>query len=296
MPLQLLLEIAALVIGLSGLSLALEWAGIPANRLLKSIGIFFAIFAYLKYRVYPPMTFTMLATYLLVIFLAILLWASSSEKYWNEFRQPIVTILDAESAKTKHARNLLLISLPILSCYLTWNALQVRIEEPVELRTVHPAIPDTVIVHGQTIEQEHSHNPFLLDAEGHVLRDAYKEYVNAAPWGEPLPLFLRTARDGGIIYFQECVLCHGANLDGRGIFGSAFNPYPISFTSLFKVMRPLEADMYIRIAKGGAWLPAEGFPWASTMPAMEEHLSAADIWKVTLFLYSHTGKEPYWGQ
>ena len=112
--LQFFVELAGLILFLSGLSLALSRAGMPVNRFWKAVGLFVCIFLYLKYRVYPPMPFSILATYLVVTLAAILLWASSSEEYWQDFRRPIIATLDAETLATKITRAAVLVLLPCL--------------------------------------------------------------------------------------------------------------------------------------------------------------------------------------
>jgi general stress protein CsbA len=139
MPIQFFVELVGLILFLSGLSLVLSRAGMPVNQFWKAVGLFACIFLYLKYRVYPPMPFSLLATYVVVILAAILLWASSSEEYWQDFRRPIIATLDAETQTTKIIRAGLLIFLPILAWYLTWDSMLIKINEPVELRTVGPA-------------------------------------------------------------------------------------------------------------------------------------------------------------
>ena len=96
MPIQFFVELVGLILFLSGLSLVLSRAGMPVNRFWKAVGLFACIFLYLKYRVYPPMPFSVLATYVVVILAVILLWASSSEEYWQDFCRPIMATLDAK--------------------------------------------------------------------------------------------------------------------------------------------------------------------------------------------------------
>jgi len=294
MQLQFFVELAGLILFLSGVSLVLSRARMRVNQFWKAVVLFACIFLYLKYRVYPPIPFSVLATYIVVTLVAILLWVSSSEEDWQDFRRPIIATLDAETQTTKIIRAGVLVFLPVLAWYLTWDSMLIKINEPVELRTIHPAIPRESLVHGKTFNMESVHNPFRVDDSGHYSTEIGKKYVNAIPFGESLPPYLVAVREGGDIYFHECVLCHGANLSGRGLHSSAFNPYPISFTSLFQVLRPWHSDFFVRTAKGGMWLPPEAFPWLSTMPSMEEHLSTDDIWKVTLFTYWHTGIDPFW--
>lgn len=55
-----------------------------------------------------------------------------------------------------------------------------------------------------------------------------------------------------------------------------------------------EGQSFWRTAGGGPSIPLEGFPWASVMPPMEEHLTADEIWKVLLFKSWFTGGDPAW--
>jgi hypothetical protein len=141
MLLQFFVELAGLTLVLSGLSLVLSRAGMPVNKFWKAVGLFLSIFLYLKYRVYPPMPFSVLSTYVVVTLAAILLWGSSSEEDWQDFRRPIIATLDAETQTTRIIRAGLLALLPVLTWYLTWDSMLIKINEPVELRTVGPAPP-----------------------------------------------------------------------------------------------------------------------------------------------------------
>jgi hypothetical protein len=306
MQLQFFVELAGLTLVLSGLSLVLSRAGMPVNKFWKAVGLFISIFLYLKYRVYPPMPFSVLATYVVVILAAILLWVSSSEEDWQDFRRPIIATLDAETQTTKIIRAGLLVFLPVLAWYLTWDSMLIKIDEPLELRTVGPAPPRSFKLHGKEIVLETAQNPYRVNHHGvydpHYMTKkvideetgwSYDIGVVADAWQSAGDTYLAAAKEGGKIYFQEWVLCHGANLNGRGIFASAFSkPFPVNFTDPGTIAQRQESYEFWRTASGGMNLPNEGFPWISTMPRMEEHLSTDDIWKVVLFTYWHTGWAP----
>jgi hypothetical protein len=106
MPLQLLLELAAIVVFLSGASWFVERAGWRVGRLVKAVAIFLTVFIWLTYRIYPPVPFSVRLMYLTVTLAAILLWASSSEVYWQEFRRPIAEMLDGETVGMKLVRGI----------------------------------------------------------------------------------------------------------------------------------------------------------------------------------------------
>lgn len=111
--LQFFVELAGLVLFLSGISLVLSRAGMPVNQFWKAVGLFVGIFLYLKYRVYQPTPFSVLATYIVVTLTAILLWVSSSKEDWQDFRRPIIATLDAETLATKITRAAVLVLLPV---------------------------------------------------------------------------------------------------------------------------------------------------------------------------------------
>ena len=234
-----------------------------------------------------------------------MLWVSSSEAYWQEFRRPIVAMLDADTLTTKVTRVAVLCILPSLVGFLAWNSMLVKIVEPIELRTVGPAPPKSFTLHGREIVLQTVQNPYRVNRQGaydpHYMTQkiidkrtgwSYDIGIVADAWQSSGDVYLEAAKKGGQIYFQECVFCHGANLNGRGIFQHSLRPYATNFTDPGTIAQFQESYAFWRSASGGIKLPPEGFPWASTEPRMEEHLSTNDIWKVILFVYWHTGWAP----
>lgn len=306
MPLQFLLELVGIMLLFTGVASVLQRAGYSINRLFKTVFVFVTFVLYLTYRVYPPMPFTILATYATVVLLALLLWASSTDAYWREFTQPILSVLDAETAPTRVVRSVVIVLLPLLAGWATWNAWLVNVAEPVELRTVGPAPPRSFTLHGQEMVLQTTKNPYRVNREGvhdphYMAHDVLEEStgrtielgVRADYWDATHDTYLSAVQEGGRIYFQECVFCHGANLNGRGIFTHAFSkPFPTNFTDPGTIAQRQESYIFWRTVTGGMNLPNEGFPWLSTMPRMDEHLSTDDIWKVVLFTYWHTGWVP----
>ena len=68
------------------------------------------------------------------------------------------------------ARIIVFTALPILVGFATYNTIYPSFQEPVELRTVHPAPPATTKVHGKTYPLESTNNPFRIDEQ-----DNYKD-------------------------------------------------------------------------------------------------------------------------
>jgi Cytochrome C oxidase, cbb3-type, subunit III len=303
MPMQMLTELTLFVAGFAGLSYMLSSMGMPLPRFWQGVGFWAFILLYLKYRVYPPIPFSVRAMYGTVSLVAVFMWVSSNEEDWKKFKQPILNVLDAQSGGNKMLRYAYLFLLPILIGGFSYNAMKPKSEEPIELRTVHPAPPASTKVHGKTYVLQTSQNPYRVNPEGKYDQEFTNANIveqgmgrlmkpNANPWDEKNAGYLKYVREGGEIFFQNCHFCHGDNLNGRGLHAFAFNPIPANFTDPGTIAQLQETFIFWRVSKGGIGLPNEGFPWASVMPPWEQHLTVDEIWKVILFEYWHTGYYP----
>src|SRR5437867_4044661 len=113
-PIQLLLEMAVLVGAFVLISHYLEKRGIKGNKLFQATGLLALAFAYLKYRVYPPMPFSTLAIYITTIAIGIFVWVSSTEGYWKSFSEPILAVMDGKTRTARLIRVIALVLLPVL--------------------------------------------------------------------------------------------------------------------------------------------------------------------------------------
>lgn len=303
MPMQMLFELTASVAIFALMSRLLSMGGVNLPRFWQGILFWVFIILYLKFRVYPPIPFSVRAMYGTVALIAVFMWMSSNEEDWRSFKQPIMNVLDAPTGFHKALRTVYLIALPILLWGFSYQSFLPNLDEPIELRTVHPAPPASTKVHGKTFVLQTSQNPYRTNPEGKY----DQEYTNARiveqgmgrlmkpdanPWDPKAEGYLKYVREGGEIFFQNCHFCHGDNLNGRGLHAFAFNPIPANFTDPGTIAQLQETFIFWRVAKGGIGLPREGFPWASVMPPWEQHLTTDEIWKVILFEYWHTGYYP----
>ena len=303
MPMQMLFELAISVVIFASLSYFLNKNGMGIPRFWQGIGFVAFILLYLKYRIYPPIPFSVRAMYGFVTMIAVFMWVSSNEEDWRKFKQPILNVLDAKTGFHKVLRTLYLIALPIILWGFSYSSFLPNLDEPIELRTVHPAPPASTKVHGKTFTLQTASNPYRVNAEGKY----DQEYTNARiveqsmgrlmkpdanPWDPKAEGYLKYVREGGEIFFQNCHFCHGDNLNGRGLHAFAFNPIPANFTDPGTIAQLQETFIFWRVSKGGIGLPREGFPWASVMPPWEQHLTTDEIWKVVMFEYWHTGYYP----
>jgi hypothetical protein len=303
MPMQMLFELGVCVALFSAMSYLLKKGGMSIPRFWQAIAFWTFIVLYLKYRVYPPIPFSVRAIYGTIALVGVFLWMSGSEEDWQEFRRPILNVLDARTPMHKGLRTFFLIAIPIGLWGFAYSSLLPNLDEPIELRTVHPAPPASTKVHGRTFVLQTSQNPFRVNNEGKYDQEHTNSQIveqgmgrlmkpNANPWDKNAEGYLKYVREGGEIFFQNCHFCHGDNLNGRGLHAFAFNPIPANFTDPGTIAQLQETFIFWRVAKGGIGLPREGFPWASVMPPWEQHLTTDEIWKVVMFEYWHTGYYP----
>ncbi len=239
-------------------------------------------FYFYKWILYPPIPWTLFITYMVMWSIGTFLYVSQDPETFREFRKPIVKTIVGEY---RFAHLVMLVGMPILVGFATYNTIYPSYQEPVELRTVHPAPPATTKVHGKTYPLESTNNPFRIDEQ-----DNYKDsfpFLDADKHE-----YMKSVTEGGTIFFQNCHFCHGDQLNGLGMFSHVFNPTPANFIDPGTIAMLQESFLFWRVAKGGPGLPNESTPWSSAMPPWEEHLNTEEIWKVILFEYWYTGWHP----
>ena len=168
----------------------------------------------------------------------------------------------------------LVVILPLGVATKIYLDMQVDVLAPTFGRTIHPAPPGEIDFKGKKIDLITQKNPYRELQESDP--EAYKAHV----------------ANGKVVYYQNCVYCHGDDMRGDGIFAHGFNPVPANFNSATTIAMLQESYLFWRIAKGAPGLPDESGPWDSSMPAWEKFLSEEQIWDVILYLYEHTGYKP----
>ncbi|MQA90462.1 MAG: c-type cytochrome [Gemmatimonas sp.] len=213
-----------------------------------------------------PVPGSVVLQYMATVLVGILLYVSSDEDRWREFKEPVEVMLT--SPDKRYVRSALLVAIPALIGVLTFFQVRPTVAAPPNLRSIHPAPPSQISFRGQPIVLDRLENP--LRHEGDL--------------NEHLAVGRRT-------YYQNCVACHGDALDGNGHFADAFSPRPLEFGTS-TIAQLTESFVFWRIAKGGVGLPREGAPWNSAMPAWEDVLTEDEIWSVSIFLYDQAGVSP----
>jgi mono/diheme cytochrome c family protein len=214
-----------------------------------------------------PVPQSVLVQYMLTVLVGILVWVSDNEARWKRFKEPIHALLVRPEKRT--ARLAFLVMVPLLVAFMTYDAVRPKVSAPAGLRSVHPANPTSITVHGETMVLAGLENPF---------REEGRE-------DEAYEIGLR-------VYYQNCMACHGDYLEGEGPYAHGFNPTPLPLRGGGTIAQLQESYVFWRIAKGGPGLPREGAPWNSAMPAWEDFLTIDEMWAVTLFLYRQAGISP----
>ena len=254
----------------------------PTSRLSHPFwqGLFLMVLAFVVFRFalpyLPPLVgiksapvpATVLFQYMVIALAGVLIFVSDSEARWTLFKQPInAALVDPDK---KLIRGSMLVLVPLLAGYLTWSKVRPSVEAGAPLRSIHPANPTSITVHGKSYTLEGLSSPF---------RAAGQDTVAALELGRK-------------VYYQNCIFCHGDRFDGQGHYAQAFNPAPLSFVDNGTIAQLSEGYVFWRISKGGPGLPNEGTPWNSAMPAWENFLTTDEIWAVDMFIYNHTGWKP----
>lgn len=234
-----------------------------------TIAVLYVAFAYM---LQPPIPKSLLLQYMIICSVGVALVASFDDETAARLTAPIGLLLG--SPKLWIARAVAGVAVICGAAYLSYSYVKPSSSSPVELRTVHPAPPSTLRVYGKSYDLLKLENPIRTTA-----RKGTPDYAEAI-------------KQGGDLYYKNCMYCHGDLLNGQGHFGAAFNPRPANFQDVGTIAQLQESYLFWRITTGGPGLPREGSPWASAMPVWHEMLKEDEVWKIITFLYDYTGHEP----
>lgn len=242
------------------------------NMLLWLIVWWVAVYIVAKLGIEPPMPSSIVNMFMAIVTLSLLTYVYSDGKRLADAKRPLLTFL----VDKKFTAPLVIIALavPALVSFRVYTNMSKDVQPPILGRTVHPAPPPNVGFKGKQIDLVAGHNPYReLETSD---PEQFKEHVD----------------NGRHVYYQNCVFCHGDNLEGDGIFAHALTTIPANLADATTIGMLQETYLFWRIAKGAPDLPEESGPWSSAMPAWENFLEEDEIWDVILFLYDHTGLRP----
>ena len=240
-----------------------------------------------------PTPASILTLYMGMVTAVVLVYVSSNEATWRQFKQPILTVAtERERRSVVLIRRAILILLPLLAGYQTYAGLQTSVQPPAELRSIHPA-PPTICTALEVFPPDNPWNQIVTDWP---LHPNSKNLVAGIGLNKPLrgdtANFDKNVQAGAATYASHWVFCHGDAQNGQGIFAQGLNPSPANFTDPGTIAQLQEGYLFWRVAKGGPGLPSESAPWNSGMPAWEDALDDTQIWQVIMYLYQATGYKP----
>lgn len=129
MPMQMIFELAFCVGVFALLSYMLNKSGLAMSRFWQGILFWVFLLMYLKYRIYPPIPFSVRAMYGTAALVAVFMWLSSNEEDWKKFKQPILNVLMRTPVYTSFCAlpgwwpcRLLSVGLPIIRSSPVWTS------------------------------------------------------------------------------------------------------------------------------------------------------------------------------
>lgn len=243
-----------------------------AGTFLWTLVTWGSIWLFLRFGFTVPVPQSVVTLYLSIATLATAAYVTSDPERLRAFTAPLVALAVEPRLRTRLVA--VLVALPALAALGVWRQMRVELEAPVFGRTIHPAPPDEISVHGKAFDLVTLDNP-------------YRPLESSDP-----AAFARHLDNGRRVYFENCVYCHGDAMRGAGMYARGLNPIPTNFADGGAIALLQESFLFWRIAKGGPGLPAEGGPWDSAMPAWEKFLSEEEMWDVVLFLYEYSNQRP----
>ena len=239
---------------------------------LVILGVYFSfilVFDVLLGQLIPKSLLTM---YMVFVVAGVVMVFTFTEEGAQELADPIKALVEDPSKKM--IRNVVFAVVPLLAGFYTYSSMLPSYEAPMELRTIHPAPPSKFKAYGKSYNLTTLQNP-------------YRKFEKEDP-----AKFKELVKEGGNVYIKNCQYCHGDKLDGKGPYASGLNPTPLNFQDVGTIAQLQESFLFWRIATGGPGLPAEAAPWISSMPIWQNFLTEDEIWKVILYLYNYTGRQP----
>jgi len=242
------------------------------NPLLRAFAWLLASYLGLRFAPDPPLPSSVVSMFMAIIALCLLAYLTATKVRMQDVVNRIaVFLLDR---RFMIPLGLLLVALPILVALRVYVNATNEPSPSISVRTVHPPPPTSISFRDTEIDLVAWDNP-------------YRELETRDP-----EAFQSHVENGLRIYYENCLLCHGSELGGDGLFAHGLDPIPTNFRDATTIAILQETFLFWRIAKGAPGLPDEAAPWSSSMPAWEPFLTEDEIWDVILFLYDYTGQRP----
>ncbi|MCP3963484.1 MAG: cytochrome c [bacterium] len=259
-----------IILAVVAVMLAARWR--KAGMLAWAVAWLLGMWVAMRYGFVVPVPASVIKIYMGIVVLSLIAYVLTDKDRIAEFWGPIEAFVTEPRYRLLLAATVLLI--PAAVAYQIYAGMTAIPNAPFFARTVHPAPPDSITVHGSELALGTADNP-------------YRELEETSP-----EEFEQRLENGRKIYFQNCFYCHGDLMGGAGMYAHALNPIPTNFQDPGTIAMFREAFLFWRISKGAPGLPEEGGPWQSAMPAWESFLTEEEMWDVIIFLYDFTDYKP----
>jgi mono/diheme cytochrome c family protein len=237
-----------------------------------AIAWWFAVYGMATYGIDPSVPSSVVKMFMGIVTIALFAYVSAAEGRLTEAKESVIAFFTERRFMIPLVA--LLVAVPALVAFNVYSGMTQQPAAPVSGRTIHPVPPSTISFKGKTIDLVSDDNPYR-----------HLETEDAAAFTAHLD-------NGRAVYYENCVYCHGDNMEGDGLFAHGYDPIPANFQDPTTIAMLQEGYLFWRVAKGGPGLPVESTPWSSAMPAWELFLSEEEIWDVILFLYDFTEQRP----
>jgi hypothetical protein len=254
---------------IAALMLLLRWRRVGMAS--WAVAWWLAIYAGLRLGFEIPVPGSVVRLYMAIVTLALAAYVLSSRERSRQAVEPVLRLI--VEPRYRLALVTILALVPLAVAFNVYRKLSVALEAPAFGRTIHPAPPDKILVHEQSMDLVRGENPYR------------KEHLSPEQFATHLA-------NGRRIYYQNCFFCHGDGTAGDGMFAYGLNPIPTNFTDSSVLQNLQSSFVFWRVAKGGPGMPEEGGPWDSAMPVWERFLTVDEIWDAVLFLYEFNELKP----
>jgi mono/diheme cytochrome c family protein len=274
-----------------------------------------------------PVPGTLIFFYMTLTIIALFLIVTFSEEGLEDFMRPVKKFLRAGYGRVPRA--IVLVALPAVVGWQTYEIIVPRAELPSSLRILHPSsnFPRSF---------ENKKNPFAKPTDAQIddfieqaranevrfipqVREDVERWVEENDPDNVLEMFpvepvkkllvqiksgevdRETARaaliekslyEGRALYAMNCRACHGDSAGGDGPMADGLKLRPINFTDNGTIEIIVEGYTFWRVTNGGPGLPPEGTPWDSAMPEWKLSLTEEQRWNIILGEYDLAEKTP----
>ena len=274
-----------------------------------------------------PVPGTLMLIYMVLAVVSAFLLVTFSDTYLEEFLAPVKAFLRGQYGRLP--RTAMLIVVPLLAGWQTYDLAVPRVELPVSLRIQHPssnfpkrfealknpAANPTATQVAAFVEQARANRVKLIpqvagDVEAWAKETDPKHMLAFFPT-VPMRTFLAALADGAVdeklaraalieknlfegraLYAMNCRPCHGDSATGNGPMADGFKLRPIDFTDNGTIETIVEGYTFWRVSNGGPGLPTEATPWDSAMPEWKLNLTEEERWKIIMAEYDLAEKTP----